>query len=202
MNQNRILKLSRIEALTDGIFAIAMTILILNVSIPHHTASSVLMENLQGNILQKLFIFAGSFVILGTHWIGTDFQHGFLARVNRAYLWINILFLMFICVIPFSASLLASYSHTSIGISFYAINLVFVGIAQLLMWWYANKYQLNVEAGSALVVKYSIYRRIYVGLFLYCISLVAAQWDANIAFVILILPPLIHMAPGAVDKYI
>src|SRR5690242_19219537 len=92
MNQRRILKVSRLENLTDGIFAIAMTILVLNITLPLDTTTAKLALVLQTTILEKIFIYAGSFIILGTQWIAMTFQHGFVERLNRPYLWANFLY--------------------------------------------------------------------------------------------------------------
>jgi uncharacterized membrane protein len=202
MSQIGKLKTSRIESLTDGIFAIAMTILVLNVSVPQHLSESSLWLNLRGDILYKLFIYAGSFVILGTQWIGMDFQHGFLERVTRTYLWTNILFLMLICLLPFSASILASYPHTSVSIYVYAGNLILIGISQLITWCYAQLNHLNVEGASSHDVSRALYKRVCISLGLYITAFIVAYWNTTIAFVILIVPPFLHLIPGAVDKYV
>lgn len=196
------LKTSRIESLTDGIFAIAMTLLILNVSLPSDTTDYSLASNLRGEVLYKLLVYAGSFVILGTQWIGIDFQHGFLERVTRTYLWTNILFLMLICTIPFSASILANYPHIPISISFYAGNLVLVGLAQLIIWGYAQSYHLNVHGAVSHDVSRALCKRVVISMVVYSIALGMAYVNTSIAFVMLVVPPLLHLIPGAVDAYV
>lgn len=201
MNPDRLLKVSRLEALTDGIFAIAMTILVLNVTVPHNTSVAAFLPALEASIVHKLFIYAGSFIILGTQWIGMDFQHGFLVKVDRPYLWVNIFFLMFLCVVPFSASLVASYPHFPISIYFYAINLILLNVMQLIMWHYAQSYHLNSTTAKTLEINRSILRRIYIAPIFYILSMLLSHWHTGVAFLALILPPLIHSMPGAVDKY-
>ncbi|MDX1902173.1 MAG: TMEM175 family protein [Gammaproteobacteria bacterium] len=196
----RVLKVSRIEALTDGIFAIAMTILVLNVNLPTHTTIKTLSYNLYKDVIHQLFVYAGSFIILATYWVGMNFQLGFLARSTRLYLWINILFLLSICVVPFSASVLASFPHMPISIIFYATNLLCISTIQLIMWMYALHAGLNSEAAKIEGVSRSIYRRICVAPVFYAIAFLLAFHDTNLAFFILVAPPLIHIFPGAVDK--
>jgi uncharacterized membrane protein len=202
MSQDRVLKVSRLEALTDGIFAIAMTILVLNVSIPQDTTLTTLLYTLHHSVAHKLYIYAGSFIILGTYWVGMDFQHGLLVRISRPYLWLSILFLMFVCVVPFSANLLASYPHASISLSFYAINLALASATQLIMWLYAQTFHLNSDTAQNPHVHRSVLRRIGIAVFCYIISFLIAPWHPNWAFIMLLTPPLIHIIPGAVDKYV
>lgn len=197
-----ILKVSRLESLTDGIFAIAMTILVLNVGVSSTITAPTIAAHLQNEVAHKLFIYAGSFIILGTYWVGMNFQLGFLERVNRLYLWANIFFLMFVCVLPFSASLLGNFRHAPLSICFYAFNIMVMSLIQLFLWWYARLFKLNAETVShADIVSRSIYRRICVAPFFYIAALLLTYWNTDVAFIALVAPPLIHIFPGAVDRY-
>lgn len=199
-NHSKVLKVSRIESLTDGIFAIAMTILVLNVTIPAHTTNRMLGSVLYSDVIHQLFVYAGSFIILGTYWVGMNFQLGFLHTTTRLYLWINILFLLGVCVVPFSASVLAGFPRTSVSIIFYAINLLCISTIQFIMWVYAEKSQFNSDAAKIAGVSRSIYRRICIAPLFYITAILLADIDTNLAFFILVAPPLIHIFPGAVDK--
>src|SRR5579864_9283262 len=94
MNQTHLLKISRIEGLTDGVFAIAMTILVLDLRLPPNLQINNLFHVLQNQILFKLYIYIASFILLGTLWVAMNFQFGLLDRLNREYLWANIFYLM------------------------------------------------------------------------------------------------------------
>jgi uncharacterized membrane protein len=201
MASARILKVSRLENLTDGIFAIAMTILILNVVLPDSTTSTTLWFDLKADIFQKLFIYVGSFIILGTYWVGMDFQHGFLSRLTRPYLWLNIVFLMATCVLPFSASMLARFPHHEVSFNFFTVNLLIMSLLELILWTYAQKSCLTNDAAKISAVNRSIYRRILIAPTFYFVALVVALWNVNAAFFLLIIPPIVHIVPGAVDKY-
>ena len=128
-----LLKISRLEGLTDGIFAIAMTIIVLNLHVPQHLPDQEISPLLRDEIFDNLFIYIGTFIILGTHWIAMNFQWGLLDRLNRIYLWINMFYLMSICIIPFSANLLGAYRDNVDSIRFYAINLLCTSLGQFLI---------------------------------------------------------------------
>lgn len=194
------LKLSRLAGLTDGVFAIAMTILVFGLSLPPTVNNSQLPTIMKNDIIEKIFIYAGSFIILGTQWISINFQHAFIDKINRQYIWVNIIYLMIICVIPFSASLLINYTTNPISINFYTGNLLCAGLAQLLIFYTGIHLKLN---GPDFVskAKIIILRRIFIPPIFYLFSLIVAQWSIHAAFVFLVIPPLFHMIPGKVDGY-
>ncbi len=200
MIQKHILKVSRLEGLTDGIFAIAMTILILDLRLPSDIKTTNLVAHLQSTILIKLIIYMGSFIILGTLWIAMNFQLGLLERVNRPYLWSNVLYLMLICIVPFSASLLAAYPTHIASLSFYAINLICASMGQLLTILCAHAYHLNRDIYTA-AIRQAVIRRIFIAPIFYMAALIIAHHNITIACVFLITPTLLYILPGRVDKF-
>lgn len=192
MKKKSFLKVRRLEALTDGIFAITMTILVLELRLPFDVTDSNLWLNLKMIITGKLFIYAGSFIILGTQWIGITVQHGFLEHINRPYIWANIFYLMTICLVPFSVNIVGNFLYEPIAISFYAFNLIFASIGWLLTWQCAYYYRLN-GVNHSIEIHQAVLRRILITPLFYFVSLILAHWNTMIAFLILIAPPLFHM---------
>jgi uncharacterized membrane protein len=114
MNEETGLSKSRIETLTDGIFAVAMTLLVLNISVPQissHSADIVGTELLKRlfDLWPKILSYAISFLILAIYWSGHHRQFHYIKHSDRVLVWINIMFLMFISILPFSTSLLGEY---------------------------------------------------------------------------------------------
>ena len=103
------LKPSRIEALTDGVFAIAMTILVLELSIPNfigtHTAGEEAPRNFV-EMIPEFYVYALGFVVLGIYWILHHFMFHFIKRSDGVLVWLNILFLMFAAAVPFTTAVL------------------------------------------------------------------------------------------------
>jgi uncharacterized membrane protein len=133
------LRASRIEALTDGVFAVIMTLLILDLRVPEIDAAHVAAK-LPAALLAlwpKLFSYALSFVMVGVFWVGHHNVLHFVRRSDRAFLWINILFLMTITFIPFSASLIGRYSQSRVAVVLYGANLIASTLALYLTWRYA-----------------------------------------------------------------
>jgi uncharacterized membrane protein len=200
MSQTHLLKISRLEGLTDGIFAIAMTILILDLHLPTNIGMNNLTPILQHEILLRLFVYAGSFIILGTLWIAMNFQLGLLERLNRQYLWTNVFYLMVICVVPFSANLIGTYPNNPASISFYAVNLLCASLGQLLTAQCSHIYNLNKGIYTP-VIRRAIIRRILVAPIFYLGSLIMAHWNTAAASALLIAPTFIYLVPGSVDHY-
>jgi len=200
MPRTHILKISRLEALTDGIFAIAMTILVLNLSLPDHIAVSSLSAFLMNDIVLKLFVYIGSFIILGTLWIGMHFQFGLLDHVNRPYLWAHVLYLMITCIVPFSANLIAIYPNNILTLSFYATNLLAASLSQILISQVAHFYKLNNHYYNT-AIRRAVIGRILLAPVFYLGAILVAFWNTSWAFVFLIAPILIYIIPGKVDHF-
>ena len=136
---------NRIEALTDGVFAIVMTLLVLDISIPEIVRSSVQAE-LPGRLLElwpKFYSYALSFVVLGLFWISHRRVFHYIKRSNTGLLWINIIFLMFVTLIPFSTSLMGDYRMAQFTFMVYGINLFLIFAMMFILWTYATgKYRL------------------------------------------------------------
>ena len=98
---------SRIEMLTDGIFAIVMTLLVLEIAVPQLTHSEVAAGETPKRLLELwpvIYSYALSFIILGFFWINHHDQFYYIKRGNHVFVWITIFHLMFIAFIPFSNS--------------------------------------------------------------------------------------------------
>jgi len=130
----------RIEALTDGVFAIAMTLLVLNLALPEARLGLThadLITLLSGQT-DKFFNYALSFILLAIFWIRHHQQSHYVKKTDMAYLWMNIIFLMFIVLIPFSTSLIGDYSNEPLAHVFFGSNILILGTLLMLNWHYAT----------------------------------------------------------------
>ena len=97
----------RIMTLADGVFAIVLTLLVLDIKAPKAISEAELISKLLA-LWPKLFSYIISFVILGILWFGHHMEFHYIRRSDRIHIWLNLLFLMCIAFIPFSAALLGS----------------------------------------------------------------------------------------------
>ncbi len=199
MSANRILQKTRVGALTDDIYAVAMTIMAFNLPLPVNTDPAHLSELLMTNVLRDLCIFIGSFIILGTQWVAINFQHGFLVSVDRTYCWLTLGILLLACVVPLSASLLMEFPHEHIVIYIYAGNLL---LSQLFQWatmTYSTRNNLNDDPGG--IGHTLVLRRVILTPCFYVSGIIIAPYSVTVAFIVLTLPPLFYLLPSALDKY-
>jgi uncharacterized membrane protein len=140
-----ILTTNRLEFLTDGVFAIVMTLLVLEISIPE-IAQPSLQAELPRRLLElwpKLFSYVLSFLVLGILWTLHHRSFHSIKRSDNALIWLNIIFLMFVALIPFSTSLLGNYGTEQLSIVIYSANALLALGMRLLIWTYATgKYRL------------------------------------------------------------
>jgi uncharacterized membrane protein len=124
--------LDHLTALSDGLFAVAMTLLVLDLRVPVAAAGTAYSEHgLAAALLKQGPNFAAyllSFTMLGTFWLAQHTLLGILGRCDRTLTWINLGFLFVVSLLPFSAALLAHYVHLRLAVGVYWLNLLLLGV--------------------------------------------------------------------------
>ena len=131
---------SRLEAFVDGVFAIAMTLLVLGISeplLPYETTSPELLSVLFGMSAEFLH-YVVAFIILAAFLLVHHKQFARIEKMDVNLFWLNILMLLFVCLVPFSTALSGDYSDTQIAVVFFHINLLVIGLLYLAHWRYAS----------------------------------------------------------------
>jgi uncharacterized membrane protein len=131
---------NRIEALSDGIFAIVMTLLIFELKtsdLPQH-ASNIQLAPALFEMWPKFLSYIVSFIGLGIYWVAHHYMYHSIRHSDRVLLWLNILFFMFVSLLPFSTSLINSFGQTQIAPLFFGANLTLIGWALYFQWIYAT----------------------------------------------------------------
>ena len=165
----------RLAALSDGIFAVAMTLLVLDLHVPVHEAITSERDLWRALIalLPRLVIFLMSVMTLGIFWVGQQTQFNHFARADRNLAWIHISFLCAVCLVPFSTSLLAEYIHYRTAFGVYWFNILLLGLALYWSWSYARRKGLlsddvPAEIHSAIVRRIVIAQSLYAAGALLC----------------------------------
>jgi uncharacterized membrane protein len=119
----------RLAALSDGVFAVAMTLLVLDLHAPAmeavHSESDLWLA--LGALGPRLAIYAMTFVTLGIFWVGQQTQFNYLARSDRSLSWIHIAFLFAVSLTPFSTTLLAGFTTYRVALLAYWLNILLLG---------------------------------------------------------------------------
>lgn len=130
----------RLEALTDGIFAIAMTLLVLNIDVPDvplETAASAVPAFLLSNWPQ-FTNYAVAFFVLAGFWVVHHKQFHSIRHVNGSLLWLNILALLFVALVPFTTSISGDYHPILLSAVIFDVNFLIIGIIYLVQWLYVS----------------------------------------------------------------
>ena len=136
---------NRIEALIDGVFAIVMTIIVLEIEIPDGAADDLL-SRLGANV-PTLLAYALVFVTLGTLWFGNRTQSEFTRFADHPYVWLNLLMLMLVAFVPFTANLLAHYPTERVAVVTYGIHLTAICLVHGSLWLYLTFRPWLLRAG-------------------------------------------------------
>jgi uncharacterized membrane protein len=133
------MKTNRVEALSDGIFAIAMTLLVLGLTIPDATnADSDTLSRLLADDWPKFLSFVKSFLLLAVFWMIHHKDFHSIKRVDEGFVWINFFALMFVVLIPFSTSLEGHFPDNTLATLIFNTNMLAVGVIYYLLWHYAT----------------------------------------------------------------
>lgn len=193
--------IERLAALSDGIFAIAMTLLVLDLRVPanealHHArplwasgairSEGVLWDTLEG-LAPSLLTFFLSFLTLGIFWVAQQTQLGHFARSDRNLTWIHLALLCAVALMPFSTGLLAEFITYRLALVVYWLNLLLLGAMLFVSWRYAERSGLvNPETPE---VAGSVHLRRIVGyqaLYAFSVSLCIVSTYVSISLIILL----------------
>jgi uncharacterized membrane protein len=194
----------RIEALSDGVFAIAMTLLVLDIKVPGFSEGALAPEFLTKTLLAlwpKFLTFGMSFVILGLFWIAHQGYAHFLKRTDRYFLWINLLFLMVVVTVPFSTALLGSYPNYRLAAMIYGINILALGVTLLWQWSYATSGHRLVSNGIEPELVKAGKQRIMFGIGANLIAVLLALVNPSFSLVLYVLFPFVYLRPSHIDRH-
>ena len=134
----------RIEALSDGLFGVAMTLLVLEIHTPEsldvHTEAQLLAA--LGALAPRLLTWLLSLMTLGIFWVGQQTQLSQLERSDRNLAWLHFVFLASITVLPFSTRLLAEFFTFRTAFTVYWANIAIAGASLYITWSYARSAKL------------------------------------------------------------
>jgi uncharacterized membrane protein len=179
----------RLAALSDGIFAVAMTLLVLDLRAP--AGESIHTEHDLWHALlalsPKLLMYLMSFMTLGIFWVGQQTQLNHLERSERSLTWIHILFLCTICLMPFTTTLLAEHTQLRTSLIVYWLNILLSGTALYFSWVCALGNHLVRDEISPDIHR-AIRRRIVIAQSLYALGALLCFFNTywSIAFIVLV----------------
>jgi len=129
----------RLLAFTDGVFAIIITILVLELRVPDLGSGQSLREAL-GDIRPTFVAFVISFLLVGMYWTWHRSAFAQVRYIDRNAVWLNLLFLLPVAVIPFAASVLGEYPTESTALHIYGVVLIVATLFRVVLDWYLRRH--------------------------------------------------------------
>jgi TMEM175 potassium channel family protein len=128
---------ARVLALSDGVFAIIITLLVLEIHVPELTQGHSLNEAL-AELRPSLVAFVISFILAGMYWVGHRDLFTLIRRTDRGLVWLNIVYLLPLSLMPFAAGMLGHYDQEPVALRIYGLVLVAIALMRAVMWLYAT----------------------------------------------------------------
>ena len=189
---------SRIEALSDGIFAIVMTLLILEIRVPNLPPNSPNVEVAPAlfALWPKFASYLVTFVSLGFFWVGHHIMYHAIRRADRTLLWLNICFFMFVSLLPFSTSVLNAFPQAFVAPFFFGANLAIIGWMLFFQWQYANSQPDMVANFVSVEYRKSVRSRMLIVPVATTLTVFVCFWSVGISLTIYLLLLPLYMLPG------
>src|SRR5512142_253323 len=191
--------LDRLAALSDGVFAVAMTLLVLDLKAPsvpkraQHPiwsdgggrSEQALLHDLAHHVAPRLLPYAMSFLTLGIFWVGQQTQLSSFTRSTRALTWIHLTFLLAVTLLPFSTGLLAQDTTYRLSIAVYWLNLFALGAVLFIGLEYADQAGL-LSSETTEDMRAAMKRRIVVYQCLYALAALTCLINTYLAIGVLV----------------
>ena len=194
------MSLPRLMALSDGVFAIAITILAVNIRPPDlgDDPTEADLRRALWRLWPEYVSYALSFVVIGVYWIGHHNIFHQVRRSDRTLLWLNLLYLLCVSFVPFPAHLLGLYGDHPAAAYLYGANLVAAGGALLGLWVYVQRADLVIPSARPRLWPGVIY--ILAIPAVSAASMVVAAWSPRVSVAIYAAIPLLYFMPSRLDE--
>ncbi len=175
--------LDRIIFFSDAVFAIAITLMALDLRVPEMPLSQAATDLPQqvAAMTPKFISYILTFLIIGSYWVSHHRDFQYIKRYDRRLIWINLLLLMFVAFLPFPNGLLGNYPAPQFTVTFYAASLAAIGFVKALLWWYASRNYRLIDRSLDPRRVARITRRSLIAPFVFLFSIVVASFNPLIA---------------------
>jgi uncharacterized membrane protein len=192
---------SRLEAFSDGVFAIAATLLVLDLHVQSRPGE---LARALGHEWPHYATFAVSFLTIGIIWVNHHGQFQRVAKVDRPLLFLNLLLLMFVVLIPFPTDLLASYLHSGsdqhVAAAVYAATMLVMGLCFAASWRYVSRREHLLTRAISKRELTALIRRNAVGQCIYAVALGLAFVSAPACLGLCALAAIYYTLPGRLPE--
>ncbi len=190
----------RLEALQDGMFAIVMTLLVLEFKVPEAHNQAELVEKLI-ELWPVFLAYAVSFANLSVFWVGQHLQFHYIEKTDRVMLWINLTFMAFVSLMPFTTALLSDHMAMRLTYVIYGVNLLAIGALSYLGWHYATLHHRLTDHDVTKALIDGVKLRILVAPMIGVLAIALSFFSMHLSLFLYLLVPIYYMTPGRVDRH-
>ncbi len=194
---------TRIEALSDGVFAIVLTLMVFQIRIPN-IPSDLAAKELWPQLLRQwpeFYSYVISFLLVGIFWVAHHNMYHLVKRSTRALLWMNLIYLMFVAFVPYSVALVGRYDNIQKIVILYGVHLMIISGLMYLQWWYVTrKRHLMVGTLSPEFVR-SVDYKILAAPVVCMLAIGASFYNVRWSKVLYILTIILYLLPSHMDRF-
>ncbi len=186
----------RVEAFSDGVFAIVITLLVLEIKAPELSASAGAGEALRAlaTLAPKFAGFFLSFLFIAVFWVSHHRFFALVRRVDGGLLWLNNLLLLLMCFIPFPTAFVGDHPKNPVALALFALVLLSSSTTFNLMWRHARRRRLSREHLPEALIRRAILRGL-VGPAGYAVAAGAGFLSPAVSWTLFILIPFFYALP-------
>jgi uncharacterized membrane protein len=179
----------RLAAISDGIFGVAMTLMLLDIHTPEAISAPGEWQLLHAvrTMAPGFAVYLMSYMTLGIFWIGQQSQLNYLKSSDRTLTWMHLAFLFAVTIVPLSTRFLTDFIHYRVALLFYWFNIFLLGLGLYVCWRYTMRAQLASKELPQRIA-HAICHRIVVSQSLYAAgaALCFINTGCSIAFIVLV----------------
>ena len=189
----------RVETFSDAVFAIILTLLVLEIHVPYVPQHANLSQYAVAMtpLIPKILSFIFSFIIIVIGWVSHHYFFRHIKNSPLGLVWLNNLFLLWICFVPFPTAMLGDHPTDQFPILLYAVNQLLIAITFLGFGSYAKNKKLFVskDSAKALGPKFSIPAIVF-----FSLAFLFAFVNVYISLICFLVVPLLYFAPNMIKS--
>ena len=194
---------NRIESLSDGVFAIVLTLMVFQIRVPDIPAAQAA-HDLWPRLMHQapeFYSYAVSFILVGIYWVGHHNMYHLVKRSTRPLLWMNLLFLMFVGFVPYTVALVGRYADIRRVMIIYGVHLMIISGLMFLQWWYVTrKKNLLVSPLSPEFIR-SVDFKILTAPAVCVLAIFTSFISVRGSYLLYLLTIVMYLLPTHMDKY-
>ena len=189
----------RVEAFSDGVFSIILTLLVLELRVPHIADHSSLSQYAAAMtpLLPKLVSFVLTFVMISIHWVSHHYFFRHISHATIELVWLNNLFLLWLCFLPFPTAMLGDHPTDQFPILLYGVDSLLGALTFYAFRSYANHAKLFKKGNSKALGA----RRSIPAITLYGLSILLVFLNVYLSLACFLVVPLRYFMPNVIQDH-